>query len=64
MLTREDPLWMPQGSVRAIIALMIVATFCYLAVKGVIPIDAFMNAVLLLLGFYFMQKRENGGSGR
>lgn len=45
-LLREDqPLWMPRGSVRSILALAVVASF----IAGLIPIEV----ATLVLGFYF-----------
>lgn len=48
LLQTEHPLYLPEGSVRAILALTIVAAF----VAGLVAIEV----VLLVLGFYFGQK--------
>ncbi len=45
MLLNDQPLWLPQGSVRSILALGIVAAF----VLGQVPIEI----VTLIVGFYF-----------
>lgn len=49
MLDNESPLWLPEGSVRAIIALAVVAAF----IAGQITQ---LEIVTLILGFYFGQK--------
>lgn len=43
--TTEYPLWMPEGSVRAILALGVVAAF----IAGLVSIEV----ATLVLGFYF-----------
>ncbi len=45
MLVNDQPLWLPQGSVRAVLALGVVGAF----VAGLVPIEV----ATLVLGFYF-----------
>ena len=45
MLVNDQPLWLPQGSVRAVLALSVVAAF----VASLVPIEV----ATLVLGFYF-----------
>ncbi len=45
MLVNDQPLWLPQGSVRALLALGVVGAF----VAGLVPIEV----ATLVLGFYF-----------
>jgi len=45
MLNNEQPLWMPEGSVRSILALAVVAAF----ILDKVPIEV----ATLVLGFYF-----------
>ncbi len=52
MLLNDQPLWLPQGSVRSIIALGIVGAF----VGGFVPIEI----TTLVLGFYFGQRGAVG----
>jgi len=55
LLQRDAPLWMPRGSVRAIIALIIVLG--YFIKTGTIDKDI----VMLVLGFYFGSRAVAGG---
>ena len=48
MLLNDQPLWLPPGSIRSIISLMIVGSF----VAGLVPIEI----VTLVVGFYFAQR--------
>lgn len=52
------PLWLPRGSVRAIIALMVMATFVYLAVSGAVVPEWLVGVLGMVLGYYFAH-REN-----
>ncbi|WP_148208697.1 hypothetical protein [Archaeoglobus profundus] len=54
LLRRNAPLWMPRGSIRAIIALTIV--FGYFIKTGTIDKDI----VMLVLGFYFASRAAGG----
>jgi hypothetical protein len=63
-MSRKEPLWLPPGSVRAIIALILVATFAVVVVRSGIVIEAkdLNTIVILVLGFYFIAKAA-GQSG-
>lgn len=52
----EKPLWMPKGSVRAIIALMFSGSVAYLGVAGKIQADRMVEIVMMILAFYFGAK--------
>jgi len=49
------PLWMPAGSVRALIALSAIGTICYMgASTGDFVMPEFMSTVVaVIIGFYF-----------
>ena len=53
-----QPLWLPAGSIRAIIALVLVAVFAILAVRSSVAVDPkdFANVVVLVVGAYFVAK--------
>jgi tryptophan-rich sensory protein len=70
ILNPQEPLWLPPGSVRAIIAIILVAVFAVVAIRSAITIEAkdLVTIVILVLGFYFIAKAataakdtENGG---
>ncbi len=52
MLLNDQPLWLPEGSIRSILALGIVGAF----VAGGAPIEI----ATLVLGFYFGQRGSVG----
>ena len=56
MLDPKQPLWLPEGSVRSIIALVVVAVFALLAIRSNVSIDPkdFGNVVVLVVGAYFV----------
>lgn len=51
----NKPLWMPAGSVRALIALTAVASMCYMGISsGDFTMPEFMSTtVAVIIGFYF-----------
>jgi hypothetical protein len=51
------------GAVRPIVTLGLAATFCYLALAGEVPIEAFVSTVSLILGFWFMQRQQAKPNG-
>jgi hypothetical protein len=63
MMDANEPLWMPRGSVRAIVALMLVATVCAAAIlqRGV-P-DWLIAIVGSVVTFYYTKRPANGGDG-
>jgi hypothetical protein len=56
MMNPKAPLWMPYGSVRAILALMLSVVFCIGFLQGTIPSDAFVPVVVAVASFYFGAK--------
>ena len=58
----EKTLWMPDGSVRALIALMLTFSICYGFLKlQTVESNTMENLIFLVLGYYFgKNKRGNG----
>ena len=56
----DKPLGLPEGTVRAIFALMFAATACYLAVAQRVSADVFVPLVMAIVGYYFGQRQGNG----
>ena len=52
----KDPLWMPRGSVRALIAIIFSLTVAYLGIKGHIQPDRMVDIIMVILAFYFGSK--------
>jgi hypothetical protein len=52
----KAPLWLPYGSVRALLALALVFVFCVGFMQGTIPSDAFVPVVVAVASFYFGAK--------
>jgi hypothetical protein len=66
MLSNKTPLWMPNGSVRAILALLIVTPVTIIALKSgvVLTGDQVVGLASLILTAYFVAKAAaatNGG---
>lgn len=58
MVDELNPLWLPKGSVRAILAISLIVTLMYLSITtGDIP-DAVLGITSIIIGFYF-GKRDN-----
>jgi hypothetical protein len=60
MLDPEKPLFMPNGSVRDLIALIFAIGLCFISYKFMTTMEintnvfnVFVNAVMLVLGYYF-----------
>jgi len=53
---RNQPLGLPKGSVRALIALGVIATACYLTLTTANIPDWLNTVVSAIVGFYFGQK--------
>lgn len=51
-----QPLWMPRGSIRALIAILLVVTAMYLVVTGRTLEDGFLGLVVAAVTFYFSQR--------
>jgi len=52
----KEPLWLPRGSVRAILALVLVGVFSALAWTGQIEAAAFTGVVAGVIAYYFASK--------
>lgn len=61
MLNKNQPLGLPAGSVRAILALLVVSPIAWLALKSGITIsaDQFVGLASLVLLAYFANKPTN-----
>lgn len=61
-----QPLGLPQGSVRAVIALLVVAPLTIVALTSGIKItsEQYINVLTLVLGFYFIGKTAAAASRR
>ena len=55
--TKKTPLWLPDGSIRAIIALILTILIAYLAVVGLLESDKILTLLSVVVGFYFGTKR-------
>jgi hypothetical protein len=56
MLDKTQPLWMPKGSGRLIMALMFTVVTCILAITGGISGEAFLAVEAAVTAFYFGTK--------
>lgn len=58
MLNPNEPLWLPRGSIRSILSLLIVIPVVVLALNSGIVLtgDQFVGLVSLVLTAYFVQK--------
>ena len=54
----KEPLWLPRGSVRAILALLLVGVLCWLALTGKLEAAAFGAIVAGVVAYYFASKRD------
>lgn len=52
----EKPWWLPGGSIRAALAVMVIASLCYAFLIGLEVPDRFWELGLLVAGAYFVQK--------
>lgn len=55
---KREPLGMPRGSVRGIVALMLVTTTCALFLLGRAVPGELMTLVGVAMTYYFIQRRE------
>lgn len=62
MLDRNQPLWLPEGSVRAIIALFSVVAIIafFIVVGGEVAIAALSVALGSIITFYFTKEKQQG----
>ncbi len=62
----KAPLWMPEGSVRDIVVMMVIGTTCLLAGRGVIEAKDFLVIAMAIVGYLFgaksAQPPANGGA--
>ena len=52
----KQPLWMPQGSVRSILALALTGVTCAMALGGTISGETFLTVQAVVVSFYFGTK--------
>jgi Na+/H+ antiporter NhaD/arsenite permease-like protein len=62
----REPLWLPRGSIRALMGLLLVLAFVVVVLRSSIVIEAkdLNTIVTLVVGFYFIAKaaaQRNGG---
>jgi len=60
--TLPEPLRLPRGSVRGLLALVLMATFAYLLVRGDLVPTVLVNAVVVALAFYFGSRGSSSGA--
>jgi hypothetical protein len=62
LLNRNQPLYLPKGSVRAVLALLVIAPVFLLALASNIVLsgDQFVGLVTLVLTAYFVDKAAQG----
>ena len=53
----DKPLGLPEGTVRAIFALMFAGTACYMALVQRAAPDVFLPMVMAIVGYYFGQRQ-------
>jgi len=56
MFNPKQPLWLPQGSVRAILALGLVGSVVFLAVIGTVDATRVVELASIVAAFYFAGK--------
>ncbi len=56
MLNNENPWWLPPGSIRATLAVLVIGSVCYAFLKGMEVPDRLWDLGLIVLGAYFVQK--------
>ena len=64
-MNNENPWWLPPGTIRATLAVMVIGSLCYAFLKSLEVPDRFWELGLLVAGAYFVQKviaalRTNG----
>lgn len=50
--------------VRAILAVMVIATVCFLTYIGKVSSDAFLPIALIIIQFFFKDKSKKNGKGK
>lgn len=56
-IPEEKPLWLPAGSVRAILSLGTIGTMLWLLSKGLADMNIFLAITGVVFGFYFGSKK-------
>jgi len=56
MFDPKQPLWLPAGSIRAILALLLVTVVCVMAMQARITGEAFLTIASAVVAFYFGAK--------
>jgi len=59
MLSKDQPLWLPKGSVRSLLALAVTLTVCAMALVGTITAEAFLAIASAVVAFYFGNRGAN-----
>ena len=55
----ENPLWLPPGSIRGIIAISLTLSICYGFLKlQIVNSKTMENLIFLVLGYYFGKERK------
>lgn len=52
----QTPWWLPGGSIRAVLAVMVIGSLCYAFLQGLEVPDRFWDLSLLIAGAYFVTK--------
>lgn len=60
MLNPREPLWLPRGSVRAVLALALVTVAATLTLAGRDLPESFAGLVVAVVAFYFAGRQTNG----
>ena len=55
-MNNENPWWLPPGSIRATLAVLVIGSVCYAFLKGMEVPDRLWDLGLIVLGAYFVQK--------
>ena len=59
LLNPNKSLWLPEGSVRALIALLLTGSICYgFVYLKIVEAKTMENILFLVLGYYFGTKKE------
>ena len=59
----KSPLWMPEGSVRSILALTAFVTISIMALQGIIEGKDYLVLVTMIAAFYFGQRVQQPPTG-
>ena len=55
-MNNENPWWLPPGTIRATLALMVIGSLCYAFLKALEVPDRLWQLGVLVLSAYFVQK--------